>query len=71
MAKKKAATKPSKKTEKSSKPEPKTDSSSSAGEKDTTKESAAEPKNYTLGERQKPVTNSYRASWDRIFRKGA
>ena len=71
MAKKKAATKPPKKTEKPSKSESKSDSSSSAEEKDTAKDSTAEPNNYTLGERQKPVTNSYRASWDRIFRKGA
>jgi len=29
----------------------------------------SESKGYTIGERQKPVTDTYRASWDRIFRK--
>ena len=71
MAKKTAKTKPPKKTEKESKSESKPDSSSSAEDKDTAKESATEPKSYSLGERQKPVTNSYRTSWDRIFGKGA
>ena len=84
MAKKKAATKPPKKTEKSPKSESKPDSSASAEGKDTTKDSSAsaedkattkdssaEPKSYNLGERQKPVTKAYRASWDRIFGKGA
>ncbi|SVD35485.1 uncharacterized protein METZ01_LOCUS388339 [marine metagenome] len=70
MAKKKTETKPQKKTEKSSKSESKPDSSSSAEGKDTTKDSTTKPKSYSLGERQKPVTNSYRASWDRIFGKG-
>ena len=71
MAKKKAETKPPKKTEKSPKSESKPDSSASAEDKDTTKDSSAEPKSYNLGERQKPVTKAYRASWDRIFGKGA
>ena len=51
-------------------PSPKSGSAPESTDKDSVKNSSEEPKIYSVGERQKPVTNSYRTSWDRVFGKG-
>ena len=51
-------------------PSPKSGSTPEPTDKDSVKNSSEKPKSYSIGERQKPVTNSYRTSWDRIFGKG-
>ena len=51
-------------------PSPKSGSTPEPTDKNSAKNSSEEPKSYSIGERQKPVTDSYRTSWDRIFSKG-
>ena len=63
----KKTTVPKKATE--SKPDSQPKSTSESKNTDSSEASASKPKGYTIGERQKPVTDTYRASWDRIFRK--
>ena len=58
------------KSKSKSDPNPKSGSATESTDKDSVKNSSEEPKTYNIGERQKPVTNSYRTSWDRIFGKG-
>ena len=58
------------KSKSKSDPSPKSGSAPESTDKDSAKTSSEEPKIYSIGERQKPVTNSYRTSWDRIFGKG-
>ena len=66
MAKKSTKTTTSKKI-----PKPSSDAdnkSETASDSDNTNTSENEgATGYTLGERQKPVTDNYRTSWDRIF----
>ena len=58
------------KSKSKSDPSPKSGSTPDSTDKDSVKNSSEEPKSYSIGERQKPVTKSYRTSWDRIFGKG-
>ena len=58
------------KSKSKSDPSPKSGSTPEPTDKDSVKNSSEKPKSYSIGERQKPVTNSYRTSWDRIFGKG-
>ena len=57
------------KKETKSKPDSQSKSTAESKNTDSSDTPASEPKGYTIGERQKPVTDTYRASWDRIFRK--
>ena len=57
------------KSKSKSDPSPKSGSTPESTDKDSVKNSSEKPKSYNIGERQKPVTNSYRTSWDRIFGK--
>jgi len=76
QVKTKAKTPPEAKKSSDSKSKSKSDASPKSGstpestDKDSVKNSSEKPKSYSIGERQKPVTNSYRTSWDRIFGKG-
>ena len=76
QVKTKAKTPPETKKSSDSKSKSKSDPSLKSGstpesaDKDSVKNSSEKPKSYSIGERQKPVTNSYRTSWDRIFGKG-
>jgi hypothetical protein len=45
---------------------PKAASTSSEG---NTKPEASTPANYTRGEKQKPVTDTYKKNWNRIYGK--
>ena len=69
-AKKSSDSKSKSKSKSKSDPNPKSGSAPESTDKDSVKNSSEEPKSYSIGERQKPVTNSYRTSWDRIFGKG-
>ena len=60
---------PPKKKETKSKPDSQSKSAPETKNTDNSENPASAPKGYTIGERQKPVTDTYRASWDRIFRK--
>lgn len=41
----------------------------STGGETAAKPEASTPANYSRGEKQKPVTNSYKENWDRIYGK--
>ena len=58
------------KSKSKSDPSPKSGSTPEPTDKDSVKNSSEKPKSYSIGERQNPVTNSYRTSWDRIYGKG-
>ena len=47
----------------------KTELKSDVKDTDSANNSDSESNGYSLGERQKRVTDSYRTSWDRIFGK--
>ena len=57
------------KKETKSKPDSQSKSTAESKTTDSSDTPASEAKGYTKVERQKPVTDTYRASWERIFRK--